>query len=101
MENFCAGPSSEKLAEAFEQETSEDSLFSEARADNHREHHSGQGSAVPYQVMVGGADSRGAEQRHDDHLHKKLKRAAENDTDGQTAKPAPGSHVADLTPWRV
>src|SRR6476661_2828893 len=53
---FRAGPSSEKLAEAFEQETSEHSLFSEAPADDHREHHSGEGSAVSHQVIVGGID---------------------------------------------
>ena len=66
---FCAGPGPEKLAEPFEQEPSENGLFSEARADDHREHQSGECSPVSYHVMVGGIDFGGAQQRHHDRLH--------------------------------
>src|SRR5437899_10849760 len=98
---FCAGTSPKEFAEAFEQVPSENGFFSEARADNHREQYSGECSPVSYQVMVGEIDCGGAEQRHHDSFHQKIKRAAENDADGESPDPALRSHVADLTPWRI
>ena len=51
--------------------------------------------------MVGGIDFGGAQQRHHDRLQEEFKRTTENDADGQTSKPAPWSHVADVAPWRM
>src|SRR5947199_8137017 len=92
---FCAGPSSEKLAQALEQVTSEQGFFGETCADNHREHDPGECSPVSYEVMIGGIDCRSAEQWHHDRLHNELQRATENDADRKTAKPALRSHIPD------
>src|SRR5229473_2010591 len=99
----CLGPraGSEQLAEAFEQVPAEHGLFSEARADDHREQHPWERGTVPGQVMVRAVDRIGAEKRHHDHLHQEFECDAEHDAERQAPDPASGPHVADLAPWRA
>ena len=101
MDTFAPAPVPKSLPRRSNRNPPENGLFSEARADDHREHQSGECSPVSYHVMVGGIDFGGAQQRHHNRLHQEFKRAAENDADSQTSKPTPRPHVADIAPWRV
>src|SRR6266849_3369647 len=101
MNVLAHGPGPKSLPRRSNMYPRNTGLFSEARADDHREQHPWERGTVPSQVMVRAVDRIGAEKRHHDHLHQECECDAEHDAERQAPDPASGPHVADLAPWRA